>query len=111
MATVTPVTKSRSANAVAFAAASVGGDEFANTGKELLLVRHTNSGGAAVTLTIASQAAPDGLAVADKTVDIDPGEDHVLGPWPTSIYNDADGNVQLTWSAVTDIEIAVVNAD
>lgn len=109
MAAVTPVTKSRSANVIPFAAATGGGDEFANTGRELLLVRHTNAGGAAVTLTIATQAAPDGLAVADKTVTIDPGEDHALGPWPTSIYNDADGNVQLTWSSATDIEIAVVN--
>lgn len=110
MATVTPVSQSRSANAVTLAAASAGGDEFANTGKELLVVQHTNGAGSAVTLTIVTQTTSDGLALADKTVAIDPGELHVLGPFPKGIYNDANGKVQLTWSAVTDIEIGVVNA-
>jgi len=108
MATLTPASAARSANPITFTGASPGGDEFANTGKELLFVRHTNAGGVGVTLTITSQATVDGLAVADRTVAIDPGETHVLGPWPKAAYNDASGNVALSWSATTDIEVAVI---
>jgi len=41
MATLTPATAARSANPITFTGASPGGDEFANGGTELLLVRHT----------------------------------------------------------------------
>lgn len=108
MATITPKARARSANALTMAAASGGGDVFTNTGKELLIVRHTNGGGSAVTLTITTSQTSDGLAVADRTVPIGAGELHVLGPFPTQIYNDGNGQVALGWSAVTDIEIAVI---
>jgi len=109
MSTITKLARSRAANPATFAAAAGGGDEFVNTGKELLLVNHTNGGGSAVTLTITTSATVDGLAVADRTVSIGAGEFHVLGPFETSQYNDANGKVQLGWSSATDIEVAVVN--
>lgn len=109
MATITKTDRSRAANPISFAAASGGGDEFVNTGSEILFVSHTNGAGSAVTLTIVTQATVDGLAVADRTVVIDPGEFHPLGPFDTKQYNDANGKVQLTWSSATDIEIAVLN--
>lgn len=108
MAVVATKTSSRSANAVTMAAASAGGDKFTNTGKELLLVDHTNSGGSSVTLTITTTATQDGLAVADRTVTIAAGERHLLGPFPKALYNDENGQVSLGWSSETDIELAVL---
>lgn len=108
MAALTVVASARFANAITWANAAGGGDEFANTGKELLLVSHTNGGGSTVTLTITTEATSDGLAVADRTVSIAAGSFHVLGPFPKGIYNDADGNVNLAWSSATDIDIAVI---
>jgi len=109
MTTVTKTDRSREANPVSWAAASGGGDEFVNNGKEILMVNHTNSGGAGVTLTIVTQSTVDGQAIADRTVAIGAGEFHPLGPFDKGVYNDANGKVQLTWSSSTDVSIAVLN--
>lgn len=111
MADLASQSPAREANALTFSAASSGGDAFVNTGRNYLLVRHTNSGGSSVTLTIETQATVDGEAVADKTVVIAAGDDpHLLGPFPMQVYNDGDQKVQLTWSSETDIELAVIEA-
>jgi len=108
MATHTPIAPTRSANPITFAAADTLGDDFVSTGKELVLVEHTNSLGSSVTLTVTTTATIDGEAVADKIITIGPGETHVLGPWPQQWYNDANAKVTLSWSAVTDIMLAVI---
>jgi len=108
MATVAPIARARTANPITFTAANGGGDTFANSGRELLLVRHTNGVGSAVTLTVATTETVDGLAVADLAVVIDPGETQVLGPFPKAIYDNSSGNVALSWSSATDIEVAVI---
>jgi len=108
MALQTPVPPLRLANILTFVAADVAGDEFVNTGKELILVQHTNGAGSSVTLTVTTSATVDGEAVADRVITIGPGETHLLGPWPQQWYNDANAKVQLAWSAVTDITLAVI---
>jgi len=108
MAELTPISPKRAANAFAFSAAEAGGDSFPNTGKELVLVRHTNGAGSDVTLTITTTQQVDGEDVADKQVTIGAGTNHLLGPFPRSIYNDGDGKVSLAWSDATDIELAVI---
>jgi len=108
MATLTAVSPARSANALAGEAASAGGDEFANTGKHLLVIEHTNGGGADATLTITTQMTVDGEAVADKEIAIVKGTRYLIGPFPTGIYNDGDGMVQLTYSSESDLELSVV---
>jgi len=108
MATHTPIAPLRAANPITLAAADVLGDDFVSTGKELILVEHTNGAGSSVTLTVTTTATIDGEAVADKLIAIGPGETHVLGPWPQQWYNDANAKVTLSWSAVTDITLAVI---
>lgn len=109
MAALTPVTKKVTANATTFAAGESGGDKFANpSGSALLFVSHTNGGGSTVTLTITTSQTIEGLALADRTVAIGAGEFHVLGPFPKNTYNDVDGNVNISYSDETDIEVAVV---
>lgn len=105
MPLLTPISPARSANALSMIAANAGGDEFQNSGKELLLVTHTNGGGSNVTLTIETQATVDSEDVADKAITIAPGTTHLLGPFPVGIYNDGNGRVQLTYSAATDITV------
>lgn len=108
MSTQTPVVPIRMANIVTPVAADGVGDEFVNTGKELVLVEHTNGAGSSVTLTITTTSTVDGEAVADRTIVIGPGETHLLGPWPQQWYNDANGKVQMSWSAVTDVVLSVL---
>lgn len=106
MATLTVQTTDRDGAEAALAAAASGGDEFANTGQELLLVN--NGSGAPITVTIVTQQSVDGLAVADKTVAVAAGELWVVGPFPTPIYNDGDNLVQLTYSTETDLTVGVL---
>jgi hypothetical protein len=90
------------------AAADSGGDSFVNTGKELLIVEHTNAGGSAVTLTFTVFKDVEGLDVPDRTLTIQPGDRAVIGPFSKGIYNDADGKVQISYDDATDIEVAVL---
>ena len=97
----------RDANAIAFEAAGAA-DGWANTGRELLIVRHTDGGGESVTATVPLTVTVDGLSTSDREIAIGPGETHILGPFPGEFYNDAEGLVWVSWEDSTDIEIAVI---
>ncbi len=96
----------RAANSIVMASADTNGDSWANTGSEALLVE--NASGAAVTLTFTTTATVDGLPVQDLQVVVPNGETHLLGPFPPSVYNDPDGNAQVSYSAATGVKVAVV---
>jgi len=105
MAVLTVQTVSRSGLQPSLAAAAGGGDSFANTGNEFVYI--SNGGGGSITLTIVTQSTVDGQAVADRTVSVPAGESRFVGPFPTSHYNDANGRVQLTYSGVTSVTVAI----
>lgn len=89
------------------AAAAGGGDEFLNDGKDTF-INVQNTDAAPVTVTIVVQATVDGQAVTSKTVVIPATTgDKFIGPFPTAWYNDGDSKVQLTYSDVTALFIAV----
>ena len=106
MATLVPKAPARAANAFALVSAEVGGDEFVNDGKCLIVI--DNGSGAPITLTAETQQTVDGEEVADKEIVIPDAEQHLLGPWPKPIYNDGDGKVQLTYSGVTSLTIGII---
>lgn len=108
MATLTPVSPARAPNELAGQAASAGGDQWANSGKELLVVEHTNGAGSEVTLTVTTVVTIDGEAVADKEIAIPAGTRHLLGPFPPNIYNDGEGNASVACDDETDIEVALI---
>jgi len=110
MATLTPVAPDRAANQIAGQAAAAGGDDFVNDGKKLLLIEHTNGVGSDVDLTVTTTKTVDGEAVADKTITIPAGERHLIGPFPTTVYNDGDAKVALAYEDHTDIEVAIIDA-
>ncbi len=109
MATLTAVSPARAANAFSMQAAAAGGDDFVNSGSELLLIEHTDELGSDVDLTIVTQQTVDGEDVADKVITIPAGTLHLLGPFPRAIYNDGDDKVQLTYSDETDVEVGVLS--
>jgi len=110
MATLTPIVPARSNVELAAVSAAAGGDEWVNDGSELLLIEHTNGGGADATLTIETTKTIDGCAVADKEVTITKGKRYIIGPFPTGYYNDSNGKVQISYSSETDLEVAVIDA-
>ena len=89
-----------------FNAANAGGDSFANTGDEIIHVK--NGSGGAIDVTIVTQATVDSQAVADRVVNVPAGEERVIGPFPKATYNDSGDLVQLTYSGVTSLTVAVM---
>ena len=91
---------------VAVAADAGLSDKWAGTGLEFLYV--SNGGAGSITATFPIQFTVDGQTVASKTVSIPNGKHMLIGPFPTSTYNDSQGNVNVNWSAVTSVTISVV---
>jgi len=82
-----------------------GGDKFVNTGTEFLYLK--NGDVASKTLSMVIQSTPDGQTVAAKQVVVPAGEFRIIGPFPP-MYNDTQSKVNLTYSAVTSLQVAVM---
>lgn len=108
MATLTAQTIIRSGLKPTYGSTASNGDKFENTGNEFVHIKNTDT--SSHTVTVATSATVDGLAVADRAVAIPASEERMIGPFPTSVYNDSDGFVQLTYSSVTSMTIAVLTA-
>lgn len=106
MATLTVQTSSRTGLEPSYASCAGGGDEFANTGKQVIHVK--NGDASPHVVTIVTQATVDGLAIADRDVTIPAGEERIIGPFPTGFYNDGGGLAQITYDNVTTQTIAVI---
>ena len=89
------------------AAANADGSYVANNGRVFIDLRNTNA--AARNITIATPGAVDGLAVADRTVNIAIGsvtpQEKMIGPFPPEIYG---STLTLTYDAVPDLTIAAL---
>ena len=93
-------------------AAAGAGDEFANDGRTLLVVR--NGGGSSVTVSVTAQvtSADDStygkVAISDGGGAIAAGGVDVFGPFSTRAFNDSNQRAQVTYSGVTSVEVAAV---
>lgn len=108
MATLTVQEASSAGIAMSFVAAAGGGDEYDNTGAEVLFVQ--NADASSKTVTCATQQTVDGLAVDDRDVVVAAGAIQAIGPLPTSAYNDGSNRVQVTYSDVTSVTVCVVKS-
>jgi hypothetical protein len=89
----------------AYDAAASGGDEFDNDGKTML---HVKNGATACVVTIDIAKTVDGQAVTDPTVTVPESEDRFIGPFPPSIYNDADGHVNVSYDDESNVTVAAL---
>ena len=106
MATLSSQQVNRTGLNAAFAAAAGGGDEFANTGLQFVAIKNTDA--ASRTVTFVTQTTVDGLAVADLAVVVAAGATFYVGPFKPTYYNDSGGKLQLTYSAVTNLSVAIL---
>jgi hypothetical protein len=95
------------------AAAGAGGDTFVNTGRELVVFKNADASPKTVTIDILPSGGPgggtlDGQAVTDKAVVVTNGTTVIMGPFPTSQYNNSAGQVSLSYSAVTSCTVKVL---
>lgn len=95
--------------ALTFAAATagVGGDEYVNTGKQMLVVN--NASGAPITVTFKAKKACNLGTLHDVVGSVAAGAIEYFSPVDGTFYNDPDtGRVQVTYSAVTSVTVAVL---
>jgi len=89
-----------------YGACAGAGDEFANSGREVIHVKNGHSG--SQTVTADSQAACSQGFDHNAAVAVPAGEDRVIGPFLKGRFDDANAKVQLTYSGVTLLTIAVI---
>ncbi len=100
MAQLNRAARSATGAAWALVAANAGGDSFRNNGVEVFHAK--NPGGAAITITFASPNPCNfGLVGGGHNwaVSVGAGAEVLIGPFPALQFNDANGNVQVSYSA------------
>ncbi len=105
MANLTPNVISRAGVSPTPIAASTGGDGFPNSGRDF--VEFFNDSGSDITVSLIIQEEVDGITPDPKTVVIGDGLRVKVGPFPTDVYNDDNGLVQMTYSAHVDFYLSV----
>lgn len=114
MAALTKVTPALAGTATTPASAAAGGDSVANPRGNTIL-RVTNGGGSSINVTLAAQVttrAADGtfpaMTLANQVIAVANGTTKLIGPIPPA-FNDGNGNVQITYSAVTSVTIEAID--
>jgi hypothetical protein len=108
MATLNVDTITRAGVSPNYNAAEVGGDDFMNDAERRTFLAVNNESAGTVTVTIATSATMDGLQVADRAVAVGAGAEIFIGPFPANIYNQSNGTIHVTYSAVTDVQVAAL---
>lgn len=80
----------------------------ANNGR--IFLRVENVGVTSRTITVQTPGTVDGLAISDLTVSLAAGDVKYIGPFPPSVYNQADDSLYVDPSADTDLEITAYYA-
>lgn len=89
-----------------YSAANVDGHTIINSGKTLLHVK--NGSGGSINVTIATPGSADGLALADRVVAVAAGAEKIIGRLNPSVYNNANGKITATFSAVSSVTVAAI---
>jgi len=88
-----------------YTAANADGHMVANNGEMFLHVK--NAAVADITVTLKSIADPWGRT-GDKVITVTAAEERMIGPIPPLLYNQADGTVNVDFSAVVTVTVAAV---
>lgn len=107
MATLTVISSAITGTVFAPTAAAGGGDVFPNDGNTKLYVK--NGSGGSLTVTVATPGLPGGLTLTPVAVAVAAGVEKILGPFPGQYFNNASGQVALTYSGVTSLTVLPFN--
>lgn len=111
MATITIQTYSEAGIDPTYTAAAGGGDQFANTGKEIILIKNADATSKTVTITAQTTSGTSPLGAvtkSDASIAVAAGSTAIIGPFPKPAFNDSNNFAQITYSAVTSLSIAVM---
>lgn len=113
MATLSVQTYDEDGSDLTMSSAASGGDQFDNTGSEVLLISNGDTSGKTVTITAQTTSYDFGLSgnvsKSDRTLTVSAGGVGIMGPFPEDAFNDSNEQVQITYSGVTSLEVAVVD--
>jgi hypothetical protein len=89
-----------------YGAAAAGGDAFVNSGKDFIHIKNGHT--SPQTVTVNSQGACSQGFDHDVAVSVTNAQERMIGPFPKDRFNDAADKVQLTYSGVVALTIAIV---
>lgn len=97
------------ANGVApsFTAASATGDEMPNDGNTVCHVK--NGSASSITVTINSQEKCSQGFDHDLTITVPASGERMIGPFSRTRFNNTNGNVEVSYSAVTSVTVAALS--
>ena len=72
-------------------------------------IRVVNGGGSPAVTTIATPGNVSGNAIADRVVSVAAGTEQNIGPFPTGVFNDSNGDINITFDFVTTVTIAALH--
>lgn len=87
-----------------YGAAAGGGDQFTNDGRTQFHVK--NGSGSSINVTVNSIAACSQGFDHDLVVAVPAGGERMIGPFEPARFNDSNGLVSVTYSAVTTVTVA-----
>ncbi len=99
-------------NNVTYATCEAEGDAFANDGDQI--AHFKNGGVGALTVTIVAETTSvdstryGTLTKANKAISVPSEGEAFIGTFPQSSFNDGDGLVQMTYSGVTSLTVAIL---
>ena len=116
MATLTPQKVIDTGVVETLLAATSTGDEFVNSGVEFI---HAQNGHASASYVVTVTAQVTNIhhqqfgSVTKSNIakTVAAGQDAFIGPFKQSAFNDANNKVQITYSAVTTLKVAVLYLD
>jgi hypothetical protein len=89
---------------------STNGNQFANTGRQIIEINNTNGPTLNVTIVTAGvyTVGTTDYAIADLTATINNATTKVFGPFDTTLFNDTNNMVQVSFSANTNVTARVI---
>jgi len=98
----------RSGLAPTYSAAASGGDSFPHGAMTFFHVKNGDTSSHDVTFASQINSAGQGLEPADLVVTIPDGGEKMIGPFSDRAFEDADGNVQVSYDATTSVTVAAL---
>lgn len=88
------------------AAANADGSYFVNSGRDFIWIKNGHSSPQSVIIDSPVECSQG--SSHDITVAVTNGEERLIGPFPQSRFNNTNGQVNLTFSGVTLLTIAII---
>ena len=115
MATLTAQKITDAGVVATMSSAAGGGDEFLNSGLEFLFVQNSSAGSHTVTVTAQVQSVHHqtfGTVSKSNIVrSVAAGAEVFIGPFRQAAFNDSNNKVQITYSGVTTLNVAILYLD